>query len=146
MDRKTTRSLSRILEDISDAESADRFIEDHGDRSYDYFYEYLNDIISQKNLATAQVVANSGISKNYVYNILNGDKKNPGRDKVIALSVGAKMTYRQLQRGLEIAGLAPLYPKDARDVRIAVAVNSGIENVTALNLLLMQYNLAPLKI
>ena len=81
-----------------------------------------------------------------MYNILNGDKKNPGRDKVIALCIGAEMNYSQTQRGLEIAKAAPLYPKDERDVRIAVAINKGIRSVTEVNLLLDQCGVEPLKV
>lgn len=146
MEKKTTRSLSRILERINDEGEASGFITDYGDREPAYFYEYLNEVIAEKQLKLSQVISASGISRNYVYNILNGDKKNPGRDKVIALCVGAAMSYSQTQRALELAKAAPLYPKDPRDVRIAVAINSGIGDVTELNLLLDRYNLAPLKV
>lgn len=146
MDKKTTRSLSRLLERINDEGEASGFIADYGQRKPAYFYEYFNEVIAEKQLKLSQVISASGISRNYVYNILNGDKKNPGRDKVIALCVGAAMSYSQTQRALELAKAAPLYPKDPRDVRIAVAINSGIGDVTELNLLLDRYSLPPLKV
>ena len=138
MSGKTTRGLSKILEQVKDCKEADQFIDVYKEREFTYFYEYLNWMIGAKGLTTAEVVAASGISRNYVYNILNGDKKKPGRDKVIALCIGARMNYSQTQRGLEIAKVAPLYPKDERDVRIAVAINNGINDVTEVNLLLDQ--------
>lgn len=146
MNDKTTRSLSKILEQVKDCREADEFIQSYESREFTYFYEYLNWMIGKKEIPTASVVAASGISKNYVYNILNGHKKNIGRDKVIALCIGAGLNYSQTQRGLEIAKAAPLYPKDARDVRIAVAINSGLKDVTQVNLLLDQYGLAPLDV
>ncbi len=146
MNEKTTRSLSKILEQVKDCKEADRFIENYEEREFTYFYEYLNAMIGKNGLTTAEVVSASGISRNYVYNILNGDKKNPGRDKVIALCIGAGMNYSQTQRGLEIAKAAPLYPKDERDVRIAVAINNGIRNVTEVNLLLDQCGVEPLHV
>ncbi|MEY8364088.1 helix-turn-helix transcriptional regulator [Anaerovoracaceae bacterium 41-7] len=146
MSEKTTRGLSKILEQVKDCSEADQFIDAYKEREFTYFYEYLNWMIGVKGLTTSEVVAASGISRNYVYNILNGDKKNPGRDKVIALCIGAEMNYSQTQRGLEIAKAAPLYPKDERDVRIAVAINKGIRSVTEVNLLLDQCGVEPLKV
>ena len=89
MSEKTTRGLSKILEQVKDCSEADQFIDAYKEREFTYFYEYLNWMIGVKGLTTSEVVAASGISRNYVYNILNGDKKNPGRDKVIALCIGA---------------------------------------------------------
>lgn len=146
MEKDTTRTLSKVLEKIRKDEDADRFIEKHGETDFRYFYEYLNWIIGQKELTTAEVIARSGINKNYVYNILNGDKKKPGRDKILALCIGAQMNYSQTQRGLELGNVAPLYPKDARDVRIAVAINGGVKDVTSINLILYDYGLEPINI
>lgn len=146
MDRKTTRSLSRVLEKISDPREAEEFAAAYGKDSPEYFYQYLNEMIASKGLKVSQVITASGISKNYAYNILNGDKKNPGRDKIIALCIGASMNYSQTQRALELAKAAPLYPKDARDIRIAVAINTGVGSVMQLNLLLDEYGLSPLDV
>lgn len=146
MEKDTTRTLSKVLEKIRKDEDADRFIEKHGETDFRYFYEYLNWIIGQKELTTAEVIARSGINKNYVYNILNGDKKKPGRDKILALCIGAQMNYSQTQRGLELGNVAPLYPKDIRDVRIAVAINSGVKDVTSINLILDDYGLEPINV
>lgn len=83
----------------------------------------------------AEVVRQSNISRNYVYNILNGNR-NPGRDKIIALCIGAGMNCGQINRALKIAKEGILYAKDERDARIMIAVNNGVKSVTELNLLL----------
>lgn len=146
MEKDTTRTLSKALEKIHKSEEADQFIAKHGQNDFAFFYEYLNWIIARKGLTTAEVITHSGINKNYVYNILNGDKKKPGRDKILALCIGAKMSYSETQRGLEIGNAAPLYPKDERDVRIAVAINSGVSDVTNINLILDEYELEPINV
>lgn len=146
MDQKTTRSLSKILEQTKDPLTAEQFIVDHREKEFTYFYEYLNQILAEKRLVTTEVIRASGISRNYVYNILNGNKKNPGRDKIIALCVGAEMSYNETQRALELAKVSPLYPKDERDVRIAIAINNRIGSVTRLNLMLEEHHLEPLDI
>lgn len=146
MVKDTTRTLSKALEKIQKSEEADQFIQKHGQSDFVYFYEYLNWIIAQKNLTTAEVITRSGINKNYVYNILNGDKRKPGRDKILALCIGAQMSYSETQRALEIGNVAPLYPKDERDVRIAVAINNGTGDVTKINLILDEYGLEPINV
>ena len=75
MEKDTTRTLSKALEKIHMSEEADQFIEKHSQSDFAYFYEYLNWIIAKKELTTAEVITRSGVNKNYVYNILNGDKK-----------------------------------------------------------------------
>ena len=83
----------------------------------------------------SEVIKKSNISRNYVYNIVNGDR-NPGRDKIIALCIGAGMNYSEINRALKIAGEGVLYPKNERDARIAAAVNNGIDSVVNLNIIL----------
>ena len=77
----------------------------------------------------------SNISRNYVYNIINGDR-NPGREKIIALCIGAGMNCSEINRALKIAGEGILYAKDPRDARIMIAVNQGSATVTGINLML----------
>ena len=106
MERDTTRSLSRVLEEIRDCKEADRFIDEHAAR--DSFTAYINEKLADKGRTPAEVRDASGISKNYFYNILNGDRKNPSRDRIIAIAVGLGLDYGETQRALELAGKAPL--------------------------------------
>lgn len=146
MDEKTTRSLSRILEEIEDHTAADSFLSEHAKDSGETFQSFLLRQIESRGLDKTEVVKRSGISSNYVYQILSGTRNNPGRDKVIALCIASEMTYRQTQQALEISELAPLYPRDERDVRIAIAINKGIVDAIEVNLVLDKYGLAPLNI
>lgn len=146
MDEKTTRGLSRILEEMEDHGAADSFISDHGIDGDETFHSFLQRHVEAKEMDRAEVVKRCGISSNYVYQILSGAKSNPGRDKIIALCIASEMTYKQTQRALEISGLAPLYPRDERDVRIAIAINSGVNDALEVNLLLDRYGLDPLDV
>ena len=146
MDEKTTRGLSRILEEMDDHTSADSFISEHANNQADTFHEFLQNIIDEKHINRSDVVKRCGISSNYVYQILSGAKGNPSRDKAIALCIASEMSYRETQKALEIAGLAPLYPRDERDVRIAIAINKRIHDALEVNLMLDNYNLSPLNI
>ena len=145
MEKETTRNLSRRLEQIHRQQDGDDFISTSriGETT---FSRYLQQKLERDGLNKADVARRSGISRNYVYNIMSGSKANPGRDKILALCIASGMSYKQTQRALEISGSAPLYPRDERDVRIAIAINSGMQDVLQVNLLLDEYGLPPLDV
>lgn len=139
--QETTERLERILNGVRSEKEAAEYIDNHTGDAYAGFSEYINDYIGENDLHVAEVVRRSNISRNYVYNILNGNR-NPGRDKIIALCIGAGMNCGQINRALKIAGEGILYAKDERDARIMIAVNNGVKSVTELNLLLEGEGLA----
>lgn len=110
------------------------------------FYEYLQQYIADKALPVADVMNNSRINKNYGYNIINGTRKNPGRDKVLALCIGAGMDFDEVQTALRLAAHPLIDPRNERDVRITVAVNNGIRDVLKLNIILEEKGLEPLQV
>jgi transcriptional regulator with XRE-family HTH domain len=79
--------------------------------------EHLNGLLLRKGIAVSDVVKNSGIDKSYVYQIFDG-KRNPSRDKLIAIAIGMHMSIDETQETLKIAGYKELYPRQARDVVI----------------------------
>lgn len=105
------------------------------------FAEYLNHMMASKGIKTADVLKNSGVNRNYGYNIINGIRSNPSRDKVIALCIGTGMNLQEMQLALDIARTGRLLYFDERDVRIAAAVNSGICKVVEINMILSEHNL-----
>lgn len=143
---KTTRSLSKKLENVKNCVEGDAFIAEHHVGEPEALADYISRLMAEKDVTTAQVIERGNISKNYIYNILNGERKNPGRDKVIALCIGIGASFSETNRALELVRHSPLYPKDERDVRIAVAINKGTMDVTMLNLQLEEYGLRPLDV
>lgn len=133
MKEETTGRLEDVLKNVSSRDEAEKFAESHG-RDYGHFFEYLNDYIAETRGVVNDIVRRSGISRNYVYNILNGVTKNPGRDKIIAICIAAGMDLNHLNRGLKISGHNSLYPKNTRDIYIASCVNRGMNDVTKINL------------
>lgn len=146
MNDETTSRLNEVLKQIDTRGDTETFIKNHVLPPDYSFSDYLQSLISKKGITTAELTSRSGISKNYVYQIINGTRKNPGRDKVIALCIAAEATYFQINRALAVSKLGVLYPKDERDVRIAVAVNNRIFDITKINLMLDENGFAPLDI
>ena len=145
MKEETTSRLEALLKDVTSKEEAASFAEAHKSEPK-FFYEYMNDYIAVNDLIPNEVIALSGISRNYVYNILNGNTKNPGRDKVIALCIAAGMNLVEVNRGLKIAGHNSLYPKNPRDIHIAALINRGVQSILDINLELHELGLIEIEI
>ena len=144
MEQDTTRSLSKKLQSIKDDNDGETFIRNHADS--ETLQGFLNRLMAEQEVTIPELIDRSGISRNYIYNILSGERPNPGRDKVIAICIGLRASFTQINRALEIVKHSALYPRDERDARIAIAVNQGVKTVTEVNLMLEKNGLKPLDV
>jgi len=78
--------------------------------------EAFQEILTQK----SDVIRNSGIDRGYAYDILS-DKKQPSRDKVLLLCLGASFSFEEVQTLLKQTGYPMLYARIARDSAIIFA-------------------------
>lgn len=115
------------------------------------FNNYINEFLTNHpELTVAKIVAGSGISRNYGYEIINGIKKG-SRDKIIALCYSAGMSLDELNHALTFSEYNVLYPKNTRDALIIMALNfkgkghSDYQSVIQLNNFLADNNQDPLK-
>ena len=65
-------------------------------------------------LKRGKLIRLSGLDRGYVYDILAG-KKNPSRDKVLALCFAMSLSADKTQKLLKSTGYAPLYVRMERD-------------------------------
>ena len=86
--------------------------------------EYLSHQLYQKDLRVADVIRDSGLTKSYVHQIFNGEKK-PSRDKLIAIAFGLHLNAEETQRMLKLGGCSELYPRTERDALILFAILHG---------------------
>ena len=139
MDETTTRKLEDILSRIDTTKEMDKFMEQPKvTDSYKSFMDYLKSLPAVKEKTDSDLIKLSGIEKSYYYQIMKGTR-NPSRNKLLALAIGAGLSLRETNRALELAGLAPLYPKNRRDIIITVGINQHA-TVIDLNILLDKYN------
>ena len=87
---------------------------------------YLNELVAKKALVIADIVRDSGLEKAYVYQIFDGKRKNPSRDKMIAIAFGMHLNEEETQRMLKLACHSELYPRIARDAAILFAIQRGM--------------------
>ena len=76
--------------------------------------DYLNELITTKSLKKSQVIRGAELHEIYGYQIFSGTR-TPSRDKLIALAFGMRLSLEEAQQLLKYSGMAPLYPKNARD-------------------------------
>lgn len=87
--------------------------------------DYFSSIMNEHGLSASDIVKASELPESYAYQILNGTKKNPARDKILALCIGAKMNLAEIKRALEIAGCGILYSKNPRDAAIIFCIKNN---------------------
>ena len=107
---KTSR-LEDALTNVRTSQQREQFLKQYTEDGYDRFADYLNEYMAEHDIDLAELLCRSNISRNYVYNIINGDR-NPGREKIIALCIGAGMNCSEINRALKIAQEGILYAKD----------------------------------
>ncbi len=147
MNDKTYCCLISEIKKIKSIEEEEKYLEKYVfPYKKEAFDEYMRNYMHQNRIAVTTVMRNSGINRNYGYNILNGKRKNPSRDKVIALCIGAGMNLDEMQYSLNLAGVCALNPRDERDVRIAAAVVRGTTNILKLNIHLESLGIEPIDV
>ena len=143
MKKEEMNVFEKEMSELRYAEQIDAYIRNNCCSS-ETFDEILNGKITENDMKVSDVLRASGININYGYNIVNGTRKNPGREKIIALCIGSGMSFEDTQHALDAAGLARLYYRCERDVRIAAALNNHISDVFKVNMDLSEHGLEPI--
>ena len=78
--------------------------------------------MKSKGLKKSDVVKRSMLG-NYAYNIINGDRKKPERDKLIMLCFGLRLTAEEANRLLKMSSNGELYIRNPRDLVIIYALD-----------------------
>lgn len=136
---KDTDDLMKKLSSTTSSEELDSYLEEIRDKYPSDLKSYFKSILEEKGMTTADMQHKSGIDRTYIYQIMDG-RKNPGRDKIIAMSIACRLTLPECQRALEIAKEGILYSKSRRDSIIIYAILNNM-NIMELNGLLEQYKL-----
>ncbi len=131
------KSTGELLTILKEKKSYTEFFrEEIGELNFSSISEYLEVIISEKGLKKSDVIKKSNIDKNYAYQIFNGTKTNPSRDKMLMLAIGMELTLEETRKLLKICGLTDLYIRSPRDSIIIFSIDKH------LNLMKTNENLA----
>ena len=140
---KETNDLMSRLNNISDDKTLSNFIKDVDGNYPLTFSEYIRKIMIDRGLYKIDISKLSLIDRSYTSQIIEGTRK-PGRDKVLAIAIGLKLSIDETQKALKLAGLNELYPKSKRDSIIIYAINKKM-NVMDTNAELARYEEAELE-
>lgn len=139
LNEKTTDLLNHLTS-IQSEKDFQKYLKQHTSTSHS-FSKYYNALLHTKNISLAVAVTNSSLEKHYAYQIINGTKANPGRDKIICLGIGAQMNIKELKHSLEITQNGILYAKNRRDAIIIKHINMQDWSVQNINEELFSYNI-----
>lgn len=85
------------------------------------FCEYLNSLISARNISIREFIVKTLLSRSFTYQIFSGDRI-PGRDIILRIAIAIGFSVDETQRLLKLAGRGALYPKVKRDSLIIYAI------------------------
>lgn len=101
------------------------------------FKTYMKSIMEREGIDRATLAKIARLERTYVYQLLDGKKCHPGKDKIILMALALRMSVKETQRALDIAGTATLYPKNTRDSILIYALNKRL-SIASTNALLVQ--------
>ena len=136
------KSTDDLMNSLKKAPSVEDYFDENDD---EIFFGSLSEMIdyfrTRKGLEKADVWHDSGLTKDYAYEIMSGKStKNISRDKVIMICFGLKLTVDEAQQLLKKSGYAPLYARDTRDSIIIYSLEHNISIVNT-DIKLSEYNL-----
>lgn len=119
--KKSTDELMKIL---NSKKSYSEFLQDEKvEFAETSISEYLNELLEEKQLKKSEVIRRGNLDKNYAYQIFNGYKRNPSRNKVLMISIGMGLTLTETRRLLKICNQSDLYIRNARDSVIIFGID-----------------------
>ena len=121
--KKSTSELLEIMKSKKDYKEF--FSQEVGELNFKTITEYLEILLEEKKLNKSDVIKKANLDKNYAYQIFNGTKTNPGRDKIIMLAFGMDLNLEETRKLLKISNLRDLYERDPRDSIIIFGLLKG---------------------
>ena len=104
-----------------------RFIfKDIEERSYpEDFPTFIDAMIREHKIKRKNIAIRSGMSQDYTYKLLRGDKKTTERDYILAICIAIGMNLAQVQHALRIYGMPVLSKADLRSHIISLGISEG---------------------
>ena len=104
-----------------------RFIfKDVQEKSYpEEFPAFIDAMIREHKIKRKNIAVRSGMSQDYTYKLLRGDKKTTERDYILAICIAIGMNLAQVQHALRIYGMPVLSKADLRSHIISLGISEG---------------------
>ncbi len=120
------KSTGELLSILKSKKDYSQFLKDEINELYfKSIGEYFQLLIAEKGLKKSEIIKKSNLDKNYAYQIFNGTKTNPSRDKIIMLAFGMNLTVDETRKLIKICELPDLYVRNPRDGAIIFCLEKG---------------------
>lgn len=136
--KKTTTQLLDILKSKKDY--SEFLSEEIGEMIFSSVSEYLNLLLNEKKLKKSDIIREGNLDRNYAYQIFNGTKENPSRNKILMIAFGMHLNIEETRKLLKICELSDLYPRNPRDGAILFCLDKR-KSLIDTNALLSELNL-----
>lgn len=134
--RTTEKSTGVLQSELKNAVKLEDFLENNATvLKAKTVSEFLMEMLIKYNLEKSAVVARSGLSGTYAYQIFDG-RKAAGREKLLQLAFGFPLTLDETQHLLKYGGFNELYVKNKRDAYVMYAIEKKYDIPTINKLLL----------
>ncbi len=119
------KSTDELLNVLKSKRNYSEFIDEELDELYfQSTSEYLEMLLAQKKLKKSDVIKQSNLDKNYAYQIFNGNKTKPSRDKLLMLALGMHLNLEETRKLLKVSGAPDLYIRIPRDSAIMFCIEN----------------------
>ncbi len=123
MERKSTDDLHQELQSAASLESfLAKNTENFESRGVP---ELLTRLLEKHGLSKAALAKRAGMSEVYMHQIFSG-RRNPSRNRLICLALGAGATLEETQELLQRGGFSQLYPRDRKDAIVLYGLEHGM--------------------
>ena len=125
------KSTEELLEILKSKKTYQDFLQQEiGELVFSSLSEYLEMLINEKGLKKSEIILRSNLDKNYAYQIFNGNKTNPSRNKVLMLAFGMGLSLGETRKLLKISSQSDLYVRSPRDSLIMYCLNNSDSLIT----------------
>lgn len=142
MKRKSTEDLLQIL---LKEKNIHHFIQENSEEfERTSLAEEFSQLFSKYQYKKSEIIRLSNLDKSYAYQIFDGRKCFPSRNKLLALCIAMQISLKETEKLLNLAHCPKLYPRNVRDSIIINAINT-CTNLQDLNFLLFDMDLEMLE-
>ncbi|MCI7766981.1 MAG: XRE family transcriptional regulator [Oscillospiraceae bacterium] len=129
----SAKDTEQLTNEILSTDDIDDYLENNSSHLGEIaLSDELCRLLAEKGLKKSEVIAASGITVTYGYDLFSGYKeKKPSRNVILALSFGLRLDINSTQRLLKISGNGGLYPRIPRDSVIMFALKNGMTRCDA---------------
>lgn len=116
------KDTDTLLHSLKKAESFQTALSETRDHTIDQtLKDYLNTWLLNKKITKSTVLKKAGITEATGYQYFDG-KRNPSREKVIALAIGLDLLLEETNELMKKTGYAQLYPKHPWDAVVIYGI------------------------